>query len=363
MSSLTYRGSFILNDGYGRVSNNLVLELLARGWDIYLGDINEEKYTKARAHPLIANNYDKLFVHSNTEFQINHFPPTHFPPRVSSLTKTVLYTTFETTQPPIEWKDRIERTSRALLVTSEWVKGIFREALDVQVPIHVLYHGFDQPAFSPAQIGAKWENPNPLRFLMVAANPFDNRKNGWFALKAFQNAFPNRDDKSVEFWICGHGMPNIYTEDDRILFFRGDLSDSALHKLYQMCHLLVSPSRGEGFGLPIFEAMHFGMVPIVTDWSTPGDLLTEEIAFKIPVKRLVPVTKGGDNPFKHVFFGKTNSLGEWADPSFGALIHIMKECSLNREYLLGRAWEASQFVTQFTIPNSVDDLERILGEL
>lgn len=363
MSSLTYRGSFVLNDGYGRVSNNIVLELLARGWDIYLGDINEEKYTKARAHPLIANHYDELFVHKNTEFQINHFPPTYLPPRVSSLTKTVLYTTFETTQPPLEWKARIEKTCKALMVTSDWVRRTFISALDIQVPVYVLHHGFDQPEFTPAEIGAKWESPNPLRFLMVAANPFDNRKNGWAALKAFQMAFPDRDDKSVEFWICGHGMPNIYTEDDRIMFFRGDLSDSALHKLYKMCHLLVSPSRGEGFGLPIFESMHFGMVPIVTDWSTPGELLTEDVAYKIPVKRLVPVQKGRDNPFKNVFFGKSNSLGNWADPSFSSLINIMKDCSINREYLLSKAWEASHFVEPFTIPNSVDDLEHILGDL
>lgn len=363
MSSLTYRGSFILNDGYGRVSNNLVIELLVRGWDVYLGDINEEKYTKARAHPLIALNYDKLFVHSNTEFQINHFPPTHLPPRVSSLTKTVLYTTFETTQPPYEWKRRIEKTSKALLVTSDWVKGIFQEALDLQVPIYVLHHGFDQPEYSPAQIGNKWDQPNPLRFLMVAANPFDNRKNGWAALKAFQTAFPVREDGSVEFWIIGHGMPNIYTEDRRVLFIRGDLSDSALHKLYEMCHVLVAPSRGEGFGLPIFEAMHYGMVPITTDWSTPGSLLTDEMAFKIPVNKLVPVTKGGDNPFKHVFFGAKDSLGMWADPSFHDLVSFMSECAEKRDALLSKAWVGSEFVSQFTISNSVDDLEAILHEL
>lgn len=134
MTSITYRGSFVLNDGYGRIANTMVIELLERGWDVYLNDINEEKYTRARAHPLIALNYDQLFVHMNTEFQVNHFPPTHFPPRVSSKTKTVLYTTFETTHPPMEWKERIERTSKALLVTSSWVKEQFENALDIQIP-------------------------------------------------------------------------------------------------------------------------------------------------------------------------------------------------------------------------------------
>lgn len=363
MSSLTYRGSFVLNDGYGRISNNIVLELLQRNWDISLSDINEDYYTKARAHPLIALNYDQLFTFRNTEYQINHFPPNSYPPRVSSRTKTLLYTTFETTQPPIEWKRRIEKTSTALAVTSEWVKGVFQSALDIQVPVYVLHHGFAQPEYGLLDIAEKWSRTTPLRFLMVAANPFDDRKNGWGALRAFQLAFPESEGLPVEFWIIGHGMPNLHTNDKRLLFIRGDLSDGALHKMYEMCHVLVAPSRGEGFGLPIFEAMHYGVIPIVTDWSTPGSLLTSDMAYKIPVRELRPVLKGKNNPFMYMFFGAKNNLGYWAEPSFPNLVDSLRRVYEERHSQLARAELAAKYVSKFTIPRMVDDLEAIFHEL
>ena len=46
--------------------------------------------------------------------------------------------------------------------------------------------------------------------------------------------------------------------------------------LYQSADVLVSPSRAEGFGLPIFEAAEHGVPSIVTAWGGPMDLCDAE---------------------------------------------------------------------------------------
>lgn len=361
MKTLTYRGSFVKNDGYGRISTDLVLAFWKRGWDIYLSDINQAKYTKSRAHNLIAENYDKLFVHRNTQYQITHAPPTSLPPRVSVLTKHVVFTTFETNKPPSNWKRRIEQTAQALIVTSHWVKEVFQRALDIQVPIHVVHHGFNLP---PIDVEEKWMSPTPFRFLMVAAAPFDARKNGWMGLNAFRYAFPKADEENVEFWVMGHSMPNIELDDYRIKTFTGDMNDAALHEIYKMCHVLVSPARGEGFGLPIFEGMHFGLIPIVTDWSTPGYLIPESIAYKVPVKKMLPVVKGGDNPYWDVFFQEDQEdLGEWAEPSFHKIVEYMRQAYENRNQLMPKAMGAAGFVSTFTTSKMADEVEEVLVNL
>lgn len=360
MSDLTYRGSFILNDGYGRVANDIVMGLFQRGWDLYLNDINERKYTIARGHPLISKNYDTLFRYRNTEYQINHFPPVYLPPRVSSLTKTILYTTFETTQPPLSWKRRIEKTSKALVLTSDWVRSVFTEALDIQVPMHVVHHGFDLPEID---VEKKWGKDGPFRFLMVAANPFDARKNGWAALRAFELAFPRSGNDDVEIWFIGHGQPNIFSDDPRIMNIRGDLNDSAYHKILEMCHALVAPFRGEGFGMPIFESMHFGLIPIITDWSTPGQLIPSSLALKIPVKELSLVHTEMDNPYKGVFFDSNKTLGYWAEPSLPHLVELMRQCYDLRDSMVDMAIRSSAYVSTFTTKKMVDEFEVILANL
>lgn len=360
MPSLTYHGCFIQNDGYGRVATNIVLELFNRGWDISLGDINEKKYTKARAHPLISKNYDTLFGHANTEYQITHAPPIVYPSRVSSLAKHAIFTTFETTHPPSNWKSRIERTCNGLIVTSHWVREVFSRALDLQVPIYVVHHGFDLPK---VDITKKWNSPEPFRFIMVAANPFDERKNGWSALKAFEVAFPIEENEDVELWIIGHSFPNIYSEDRRILTFMGDLSDYALHKMYLQSHVLVAPSRGEGFGLTIFEGMHFGLIPLITDWSTPGSIIPSSISYKIPVKKMKTIRKGDGNPWSDDFFVGDEDLGEWAEPSFSHIIEAMRTAYETRGEGLVKAEAAASFVSSFTVKKMVDEFEAVLANL
>lgn len=60
-----------------------------------------------------------------------------------------------------------------------------------------------------------------------------------------------------------------------------DLPESALRALYTLADVLVAPSRGEGFGLPLAEAMLHRLPVIVTGQGGQSDFCTEDTAWLI----------------------------------------------------------------------------------
>jgi len=90
-----------------------------------------------------------------------------------------------------------------------------------------------------------------------------------------------------------------------------DLSDSDLKALYQGCHALVAPSRAEGFGLPLAEAMLSGLPVITTAWSGQLDFCNDQTAWLV------------DYSFRRAetHFGVFASV--WAEPDVDALARTL----------------------------------------
>ena len=62
----------------------------------------------------------------------------------------------------------------------------------------------------------------------------------------------------------------------KVYLLHGDLNESQLHSLYcnPKINAYLTSTRGEGFGLPIFEAAYSGMPIVATDWSGHLDFLS-----------------------------------------------------------------------------------------
>jgi len=67
-----------------------------------------------------------------------------------------------------------------------------------------------------------------------------------------------------------------------ILYVAEDLPPGALPGLYAACDCLVHPYRGEGFGLPIAEAMACGLPVLVTNYGAALDFCDPATAYLIP---------------------------------------------------------------------------------
>ena len=98
----------------------------------------------------------------------------------------------------------------------------------------------------------------------------------------------------------------------RVMYLQSDFSASRMPSLYKSVDCLVLPSRGEGWGRPIFEAMAMGLPVITTNWGGATEYVDDENCFLISVDLLVEATGGPGAPHK------------WAQPSITHLAELME---------------------------------------
>ena len=70
----------------------------------------------------------------------------------------------------------------------------------------------------------------------------------------------------------------------RIVYLNHDMSEAEIAGLYAACDCLVHPYRGEGYGLPIAEAMACGKPAIVTNFGAALDFANASNAYLIPAQ-------------------------------------------------------------------------------
>ncbi len=219
------------------------------------------------------------------------WPPRFHRPETGKL---VLNVPWEFGSVPASWVRAADRNAEELWAISDyvrasWIRGGFDPARIVTVPLGVrtdLYHEGVPAASLPTE--------SSFRFLWIGgATP---RKGLDILLAAWERAFTSEDDvclvlkdvalyggqvaEAVEKFRGRPGAPEI-------LHISDDVPPGAMPSLYRACHAYVAPYRGEGYGLPIAEAMSAGLPVIVTGHGGAMQFAHPGIAGILPA-RIVP---------------------------------------------------------------------------
>ena len=94
------------------------------------------------------------------------------------------------------------------------------------------------------------------------------------------------------------------------------VSRTELVDLYNSCDVFVLPTRAEGWGLPIIEALSCGLPVIATNYSAHTEFLNNDNGYLIDVTEMIPV----NDPY---FYG-TEPAGVWAQPDIEHLQQLMR---------------------------------------
>ncbi len=147
-------------------------------------------------------------------------------------------------------------------------------------------------------------------------------------LRAYLDTFSADDDVCLV--VKAFGAGHVYrgsTIDDQLRAVAEDphsaeveliddeLIEDHVPMLYRSCDVLVHPYRGEGFGLPIAEAMASGLPVVVTGYGACLDFCGEDNALFVP-STVVPIEMADVGP---------SSIGYWwAEPDADALGQILR---------------------------------------
>lgn len=182
------------------------------------------------------------------------------------------YLAWEETIFPKRWVDECNKYLHGLLVTSEHVRQVFR-ASGIQIPMFVVSEGLDIPLAKTENINI--DTKNDFKFLHVSSGQY--RKGVDVLLKAYLAEFSAKDnvslvlklfpnasyDKQLDKIIAGANSKSaeIVTIKDN------SITDGQLKYLYENADAVVLPSRAEGYGLPMAEALRLKKPLITTNFS------------------------------------------------------------------------------------------------
>ena len=202
----------------------------------------------------------------------------------------ITYTVFESDVLPEGWKENLER-SDLVLTASDWGAEILRQGLE-RTPVAVVPEGVDPTLFhqwnrpTDRQPWRRHERPEaPLEecFRFLAVGKFETRKSYEELLAAFHLAFADRPDVRLQLRLHNVFDPtyrerlqalDIHGPGERVLLVEGSeggvmLSPEGMADVYRSSHCFVFPSKGEGWGLPLIEAISCGTPFIATHHSGP----------------------------------------------------------------------------------------------
>jgi glycosyltransferase involved in cell wall biosynthesis len=228
--------------------------------------------------------------------------------------------------------------------------------------------GVDPDIFRPQVAPLPIATNKRFKFLFVGGTI--HRKGIDILLNAYASSFTSADDVCLVIKDIGTG--SFYRGQtagamiDRlrsnagapeVVYLDQSLTSAELAGLYAACDCLVHPYRGEGFGLPIAEAMACGVPGIVTGYGAALDFCNDENSYLIlaRVPRFAERRIGDIETIDHPWL---------AEPDAVVMRHLLRHVVANPEELRTKGRAASELIrSRFTWSRAVDVIELRLEAL
>jgi glycosyltransferase involved in cell wall biosynthesis len=195
-----------------------------------------------------------------------------------------------------KWVDCTNKMD-AVIVPSSFTKQVVERSGELTTPIHVIPEWYNVEIDNNHKSNFNFNKK--FNFLMIGTvtskKPEDDRKNILYGIKWFCETFKNNKkvglilkishgkNTSIDRAITQNMLENVLREVrpgkfPQVTLLHGNLTQKEVAGLYKHSRVkcFLSPTRGEGYGLPLIEAAASGLPVAATNWSGHLDFLKDE---------------------------------------------------------------------------------------
>lgn len=165
---------------------------------------------------------------------------------------------------------------------------------------------------------------------------FNNSQDVLLVIKTFDNPHNTVSEDIKNFKIK-------YPKHAPIEWINEEYTSSELTSLYSRADCLIQPSRGEGFGMPAYEALCLGIPVVATNWGGPTDFLDAKNGVLLDYNYVL----------SNSHLKTQNSM--WVEPKMADLINALREMFSKRMHVKFkmRTWQEvlvrqEQFISQIS---------------
>jgi glycosyltransferase involved in cell wall biosynthesis len=230
---------------------------------------------------------------------------------------------------------------------TEYCRAMFLAAGVAPERVAVVPNGIDPEKFSPDRAVEPYSLATRKSFTFLFVGGALPRKGVDVLLAAYRRAFTRDDDVALvlkllgtrTFYQVGDDALGLraFAEDPRapeLVLIDEELGDEEIVRLYRTCGALAFPYRGEGFGLPMLEALACGLPVIATAGGAADAFLDDEVAYRIPAQR---------RPLSGTMRGEELAgEGWWLEPDAEALAATMRHVVAHRDEAKAKALRGSE---------------------
>jgi len=256
------------------------------------------------------------------------------------------YTVWESTKIPDDWIEPL-RIADKIWTPSSWGKKIFVENGIDEEKISVVPEGIDTKIFNPDI--EKLDNIVGIKgFKFLHVGKYEDRKFTRQLITAFDDEFQH--DKDVVLLLSCHN-PFVKNFDihktlntlnikspEKIKIIHPVATHQIFASLYVSADAFLFPTRAEGWGLPIIEAMACGLPVIVTNYSGQTEFINDKNAYTLDY-----TLEDIKTPY---FYSKNKYYGKWAKPDIDHFRYLMRYIFENQDEAKNKGLFASKDILE-----------------
>lgn len=262
--------------------------------------------------------------------------------------KKIAYNVWETTRQPEEFFERL-KTFDQVWVPSEWQRQC---TIEQGIPAHkvkVVPEGVDVKTYKPKNYVVSKPVSRPFRFLLVGR--WDYRKATKEIIETFCKTFSEDEDVelmlSVDNAFATDGLNSTEERLDKYGIKHSKikvvhhLNKDEYVNMLKNSDVFISCARGEGWNLPLIEAMSCGVPSLYSNWGAQLEFAKGR-GIPVDVTGEVPASANG----KDYYSWFKDASGNFVEPNFNDLSNKMRDVFENYTVYKKKALDESDEIRE-----------------